>query len=72
MIVEFILKYKHASRDDIDNLLMDKLSNVLSKTQKRNKIRNLLYEMSKKDKKIYNQSKSTARPIWVLEENKID
>ncbi len=72
LIVEFIVKYKHASRDDIDNLIMDKLSDILNETQKRNKIRNLLYEMSKKDKIICNQSKSTAKPMWVLSENKIE
>jgi ATP-dependent DNA helicase RecG len=71
LVHEFILEYKHASRDDIDNLLMDKLSNILSAAQKRNKIRNLLYEMSKKDKTIVNNSKSTAKPIWILTVNKI-
>ena len=51
---------------------MDKLSNVLNNSQKRNKIRNLLYDMSKKDKTIYNQSKSTIKPEWVLTSNKIN
>jgi ATP-dependent DNA helicase RecG len=49
---------------------MDKLSNVLDVTQKRTKIRNLLYEMSKKDKTIRNQSNSTANPQWVLSDTK--
>jgi ATP-dependent DNA helicase RecG len=66
LIIEFIKKYKKASRDDIDELLMDKLSNVINENQKRNKIRNLLYEMSRKDETIMNQSKSTAKPNWVL------
>lgn len=71
LIIEFIKKYKKASREDIDKLLLDKLSNVLNDSQKRNKIRNLLYEMSKKDKTIFNQSKSTAKPNWVLKKDKI-
>lgn len=71
LIVGFIVKYKQASRDDIDNLLLDKLSDILNKTQKRNKIRNLLYEMSKKDKTICNRSKSKAKPCWVLTNDKI-
>lgn len=71
LIVEFIKQYKKASREDIDNLLMDKLSNVLNNSQKRNKIRNLLYDMSKKDKTICNQSKSTVKPEWILTSNKI-
>jgi ATP-dependent DNA helicase RecG len=71
LIMEFISKYKEATRDDLDKLLLDKLSNVLTEEQKRTKIRNLLYEMSKKDESIYNQSKSTAKPIWSLK-NKIE
>jgi len=71
LIIEFIKQYKKASREDIDNLLMDKLSNVLNNSQKRNKIRNLLYDMSKNDKTICNQSKSTVKPEWILTSNKI-
>lgn len=71
LVIEFIKKYKMASRQDIDKLLMDKLSNVLNDSQKRNKIRNLLHEMSKKDKTIINRSRSTAKPVWVLAGNKI-
>ena len=66
LIIEFITQYKQVSREDIDNLLLDKLSNILTEEQKRTKIRNLLYEMSKKDSTIFNQSTSTAKPIWVL------
>ena len=71
LIIEFLTRYQKASRIDIDNLLMDKLSNVLSGEQKRTKIRNLLYEMSKKDRSITNQSPSTANPKWVLADDKI-
>jgi ATP-dependent DNA helicase RecG len=66
LIVEFILKYGKATRAEIDELLTDKLSSVLTDEQKRTKIRNLLYEMSKKDKTILNQSKATNNPVWVL------
>ena len=66
LIIEFITQYKQVSREDIDKLLLDKLSNILTEEQKRTKIRNLLYEMSKKDSTIFNQSTSTAKPIWVL------
>jgi ATP-dependent DNA helicase RecG len=59
-------KYKIAGREDIDKLIMDKLSNTLSEEQKRTKIRNLLYEMSKKDESIYNNSRSTNKPEWKL------
>lgn len=66
MILGFIKQYKEAARSDIDNLLIDKLSDVLTAEQKRNKIRNLLYEMSKKDGTIFNASSSTANPVWML------
>ena len=70
LIIEYLTRYHKASRTEIDTLLMDKLSNVLDVTQKRTKIRNLLYEMSKKDKTIWNQSNSTANPLWVLSDTK--
>ena len=70
LIIQFLNKYHKASRVEIDELLMDKLSNVLSDKQKRTKIRNLLYEMSKKEKFIFNQSPSTANPVWVLSDKK--
>lgn len=66
LIIGYLDKYKKAGRDEIDELILDKLSSVLTLKQKRNKIRNLLFEMSKKDKLIYNQSNSTANPEWVL------
>jgi len=66
LIIEFLNRYEKASREDIDNLIMEKLSNRLNDKQKRTKIRNLLYEMSKKDKTIYNNSKSTNKPEWKL------
>lgn len=69
MILGFIKQYKEAARSDIDNLLIDKLSDVLTAEQKRNKIRNLLYEMSKKDGTIFNASSSTANPVWMLSKN---
>lgn len=69
MIIDFIRKYDKASRNDIDNLIIDKISDALTDTQKRNKIRNLLYEMSKKDGTIYNASTSTANPEWELTNN---
>ncbi len=66
LVIEFIKKYDRASREDIDQLIMDKLSNALSEKQKRTKIRNLLYEMSKKDNTIFNNSNSTNKPEWKL------
>lgn len=63
LILEYLAKYKKASREDIDNLLMDILPGVLDEDQRKNKIRNLIYAMSKKDKTIINQGTSRY-PKW--------
>jgi ATP-dependent DNA helicase RecG len=65
LIFKYLREYKQASRNDIDNLLMDKLSNLLDYKQKRKKINNLLYAMSKKDGIIKNIG-AKKKPIWVL------
>ncbi|MEA1960476.1 MAG: hypothetical protein U9N81_04310 [Bacillota bacterium] len=65
MIIEFLIKFETASRRDIDKLLIDKLSDVLSEEQKRKKISNLLYYMAKCDGTIKNIG-SDHKSIWVL------
>ncbi len=54
MIIAFIEKYGSASRREVDELLISKLSDALDERQKRNKVRNLLYAMSQRDKVIKN------------------
>ena len=54
MIIAFIKRYGSASRKEIDNLLINKLSDALNDEQKRNKVRNILYAMSKRDNVIKN------------------
>lgn len=65
MIIEFLNKFETASRQDIDKLLMDKLSDVLSDTQKKKKISNLLYDMSKRDNSIKNLG-NDFKSKWAL------
>jgi len=65
MILAFIKKYGSASRQDLDKLLVDKLSDILDEKQKRNKISNLLSQMSKKDRTIKNRG-SDKSPKWIL------
>ncbi len=65
MIIEFIREFKSASRHDINNLLLDKLPDILDEKQKINKINNLLYEMSKKDGSIKNIG-SDKKPCWII------
>jgi len=69
MIVEYISKYGKASKKDIDALLLDILPSVLDEDQKANKVRNIVYAMSKRDKTIVNQG-TTRHPDWVLSSSK--
>jgi len=64
MIISFIKEYGSASRKDIDNLLLDKLSDALDEQQKRNKVRNLIYAMANKNNTIVNK-RSSANQHWV-------
>jgi ATP-dependent DNA helicase RecG len=64
LILKYLDKCKQASREDIDKLLLDILPGVLDEKQRRNKIRNLVYAMSKKDRTIINQG-SNRYPKWV-------
>lgn len=61
MIVNYLEKFGTASRSEIDELLMNKLSDVLSEQQKKNKIKNMLYLLSKG-----NVVKLNEKRQWVL------
>lgn len=65
MVIELIKKFGSANRKDIDNLLWDKLSDVLTDKQKKIKISNLLNEMANKDKIIKNAG-SDRKSKWIL------
>ena len=69
MILEFIGKYGKATKNDIYTLILDILPSVLNKEQKENKIRNIVYAMSKKDKSIYNRG-TNRTPVWILSSSK--
>jgi len=64
LILEYLEKYKQASKEEIDKLLLDILPGVLDEKQRKNKIRNLIYAMSKRDKTIINQG-TNRYPKWV-------
>jgi len=64
LILEYLDKYKQASKEDIDKLLLDILPGVLDENQRKNKIHNLIYAMSRKDKTIINQG-TNRYPKWV-------
>ncbi|MBI9030470.1 putative DNA binding domain-containing protein [bacterium] len=48
LILEYLKKFSSASRIDINNLILDKLPDILDEKQKEVKVKNLLYIMSKK------------------------
>ena len=64
MILEYLDKYKSASKEDIDKLILDILPNVLDINKKKNKLRNIIYSMSKKDNSINNIG-TNRKPIWI-------
>ncbi|MBU3203916.1 RNA-binding domain-containing protein [Clostridium algidicarnis] len=66
LIIEFLKEYKSASRKEIEDLLIDKLPEFMNKQQRYYKISNIIKEMSKKDKVIYNDSQSTKFSNWKL------
>lgn len=63
MILEYLDKYQAASKQDMINLLLDVLPAVLDEHQKQNKIRNIIYAMSKRDESIVNTG-SSRKPVW--------
>lgn len=65
MVLDFINKYGKATKEEIDNLLLDILPDILDEGQKKNKVRNLMYAMHKRDKIIENKG-TTRNPIWRL------
>lgn len=50
MILEYLKKYKDATRKDLEALLVDKLPEILDEKQKQNKLSNLLASLRKKGK----------------------
>jgi len=65
MILDYLKTYKKATKKEIDDLLLDILPNVLSQEQKENKVRNIIYSLSKRDEVIQNEG-TTRYPSWVL------
>jgi len=50
MIVEYLTKWKEASRKQIENLLWDKLSDILDDKSKKNKIMHFLQSLRRSNK----------------------
>lgn len=71
LIISFLEKYGSASREDIDNLILDKLSDALDEEQKKKKVTNILYEMRKKDNTIINTG-SNRKSRWKLTSKRVE
>jgi ATP-dependent DNA helicase RecG len=65
LIFQYLAKFGEANRRVIDEVLLDKLSDVLDEKQKSTKVKNLLQAMSKQDGTIENAG-SNKIPRWVL------
>lgn len=63
MILEYLERYETASKSEIETLILDILPNILDEQQKKNKVRNIVYAMSKRDKIIINKG-TTRHPKW--------
>jgi ATP-dependent DNA helicase RecG len=69
MILSYLEKFHEAKRQDIDKLLMDKLSDALDGQQKRRRIGNLLFEMSHRDESIIAIG-PRRRAVWRLRDRR--
>lgn len=64
IILAFLEEYNTATRAEIENLVMDKLSNVLNEKQKKVKITNLLSLL--RDEHLIINKGSRTKPKWML------
>ena len=65
MVLAYLEKFRSASRKDMDELLLDKLSDVLTKEQKKTFVSNLLQEMRREDRSI-DSTGATRSARWIL------
>jgi ATP-dependent DNA helicase RecG len=64
LIIEYLKKFRTINKPKIDELLIDKLPDILTNIQKRNKIKNLVQEM--KDRSVLIRQGSKKQAIWAL------
>ncbi|MGR3178705.1 MAG: RNA-binding domain-containing protein [Candidatus Anammoxibacter sp.] len=69
MILEYIDKYGSINKQNINTLVLDILPNVLDENQKLNKVRNIVFSMSRKDKSIKNMG-TTRKAKWIKSSTK--
>ena len=64
LVLKFLDQHNEAGPEDFQELLLDKLSDLLSEEQKKAKVRNLLQEMSSQDGTIRNVGGRGLRARW--------
>lgn len=64
LVVEYLEKFREASREDVDGFLLAKLGDALDAKQKQTKIGNLLTGMRKAG--VIHNTGSRAKPCWQL------
>lgn len=64
LVVDYLSKFGEASRQDLNELLWDKLSDALDDSQKRNKVMNLLTTMGSSGEIV--NAGSRSKPRWLL------
>ena len=69
MIIGYLKQFKEAKKRELTKFLLDKLPDILDEQQKQNKVRNILYTMSTKDKSIV-FSGTSQKGVWVLKNPK--
>jgi ATP-dependent DNA helicase RecG len=70
LVLGYLDRFGSASRAKLDAMLMDKLPTTLDEAQKRNRIRNLLYQMSRVEGTIRNDG-PRGKPKWVRADTQI-
>ena len=69
MILDLIAQKGSATREDIVKIIMPTLSPDIPIEKRQKKISNIIGEISTKDKKIINISKSIKSPVWTFVKN---
>jgi len=66
LLTDFIRKFDKASREEIDKLILDKLSDALDEDQKKKKVANLLTKFRRAG--VIRNDCSRKAPAWVITE----
>ena len=64
LIIEYLQQYKRASRQELNDLLLPKLSDALSLDQKQNKVRNLIQSLRREG--VIRNVGYRGVPVWII------